>query len=481
MREGGDSGIWRGAVRYLRRDPHRTAALVLAALFAAVTIAFKLTQFNSLQTQLYDLGETSNVLWNTFHGRPFWTSVMEENYLGQHFAPALALLGPLVVVTGSAGSLIVVQCLVFAAATVGVFVFARRITGSGPAGLFWALTFALSPLVHEILRVDFHEVGVGAGLTVGLLAAWEIRRPKMFWWFLVLGLLIREGYGFYLSGFGLALALARTQTPWAPPRRLAALGLGWSSLLVFAVMPFLAGGVWKPAAFAFGGGVHSAADLAGRFLTLAPWREWLGNPGRLGAVLQILAGVGALPLLSPLRAVAWILPILLNAVSANPWQQRFELHYSAAFLPYLFWGGAHGLRKVIEWARRPPLWKRRALPLAGLLLLGFNASRIPLYYHAASAARRAAARRMIDRLPPGDSVMAQTNLLAHVSLRRFVAVAPSPRPARWIFLDNLCVDQAIPELREVQAAFLERHRSYVVDEDQGLVLLHFPNVPNPSE
>ncbi|HNC75638.1 MAG TPA: DUF2079 domain-containing protein, partial [Elusimicrobiota bacterium] len=125
MREGGVPGRWRAADHCFRRDPYWTAALLLAAVFAAVTIAFKLIQFNSLQTQLYDLGETSNVLWNTFHGRPFWTSVMEENYLGQHFAPALALLGPLVVVTGSAGSLIVVQCLVFAAATVGVFVFAR--------------------------------------------------------------------------------------------------------------------------------------------------------------------------------------------------------------------------------------------------------------------------------------------------------------------------------------------------------------------
>lgn len=465
----------------LRRDPFLVTALVFSLLFAALTISFKFLQFGSLQTQLYDLGESSNVLWNTFHGRPFWSSVMEENYLGQHFAPALALLGPLVVWTRSAGSLIVVQCLGFAAALTGLFVLTRRITGSGPAALFWALAFALSPQVHEILRVDFHEVGVGAGLTVGFLAAWETRRSKLFWWFLVLGLLVREDYGFYLAGFGLALILSRSKSSWAPPGLLIGLGVGWSSLLVFVGMPFLAGGVWKPAAFAFGGGVHSAVDLAGRYFSLAPWREWLGSPPRLGAALQILAGTGGLPLLNPLLAVSWVFPLLLNALSVNPWQQRFELHYSAAFLPYLFWGGAYGLKKVVACYRRPGPWNRPVVIMAGILLLGFNARRIPLYYHSASAERRATARRMIARLPPGDSVMAQTNLLAHVSLRRFVAVAPSARPSRWIFLDNLCVDQAIPELREAQAAFLERHRSFIVDEGQGLVLLHFPNVPNPPE
>lgn len=96
---------------------------------------------------------------------------------------------------------------------------------------------------------------------------------------------------------------------------------------------------------------------------------------------------------------------------------------------------------------------------------------------------------VLDRTMSGDgSELAPlgvdtTDLVTTHAIRRyaFLPGTPSPRPARWIFLDNLCVDQAIPELREVQAAFLERHRSYVVDEDQGLVLLHFPNVPNPSE
>ncbi len=66
--------------------------LSVVAVFAAVTVFFKFQQFSALNTQLYDLGESANVLWNTFHGRPFWSSVMGENYLGQHFAPALALL-----------------------------------------------------------------------------------------------------------------------------------------------------------------------------------------------------------------------------------------------------------------------------------------------------------------------------------------------------------------------------------------------------
>lgn len=445
-----------------------------AALFAALTLFFKSRQFDSLQTQLYDLGESGNVLWNTFHGRPFWSSVMGENYLGQHFAPALALLGPFFWFGDTAFPLIVAQCLALAAAVPAVYVLGSKVTGRPAAGVFLAGLYVTSPYVHEIIRVDFHEVGLGLALTLGALAAWESGRRKWFWWAVAVLCLLREDYGFSLAGWGAALLAAR-----AAPRRITAAliagGVAWSGVLIFLVMPAIAGGVWKPAVFAFGAENPGGASLVRHFLSPGVWAAFLGDASRTGAVVKLILTFGALPLLSPTRSPAWVLPVLLNALGNNPWQQKFELHYSATALPFLFWGAAHGLKSLLHrWGSAGRGRSAVIAAAAGGALLIASAGRIPKYYAATPAARNSAARRMVKRIPPGDSVMAQTNLLPHVCRRRAVVLVPDRRPVQWIFLDNIMVQQSIPGLWAVQKRFVETHPDWVVDAEAGLMLLSPP-------
>lgn len=456
------------------------AGAVAAALFAALTIFFKFLQFDSLQTQLYDVSETANVLWNTFHGRPFWSGLMGENYLGQHFAPALALLGPFLWFGDTAFPLIVAQCLALAAAVPVVYVLGEKITGRPAAGGVLAALFVFSPYVHEVIRVDFHEVGVGMALTLGALAAWETGRRKLFWWLVAATLLLREDYGLYWAGFGAALFLSR-----AAGRRGALIGVAagglWSALLIFVVMPAIAGGAWKPAAFAFGPEAKSGASLARYLLSPAAWAALFGDAERLGHAALLLLSVGGLSLLCPSRAPAWALPLFLNALAANPWQQRFELHYAAAVLPYLFWAAAHGAKRLSAWGnrRRAPRWAGPLAAGGALILLVWNGARIPKYFAETSPARRAAARRMARRIPPGDAVMAQTNLLPRVCLRENVFLVPSREPVQWIFLDNRLVEQSMPRLWEAQKRFLEANRAHIVDAEEDLVLLSPGIAPAP--
>lgn len=445
---------------------------VAAVLFAGLTIFFKSLQFDSLQTQLYDLSETTNVLWNTFHGRPFWSGLMGENYLGQHFAPALAFLGPFLWFGDTAFPLIVAQCLALAAALPAVYMLGSKISGRPVVGGVLAAFFVFSPYVHEVIRVDFHEVGVGLALTVGALAAWETGRRKLFWWLVAATLLLREDYGLYWAGFCAALFFSR-----AADRRGALIGAAagvlWSALLIFLVMPTIAGGAWKPAAFAFGPETKTGASLARYLLSPAAWAALFGTPERLGHAALLLLSVGGLSLLAPSRAPAWALPLFLNALAANPWQQRFDLHYSATVLPYLFWTAAHGVTRLSVWAdrRRLPRWVGALAAGGALVLLVWNGARIPKYFAETSPARRAAARRMAGRIPPGDSVMAQTNLLPRVCRRENVSLVPGRGPAQWIFLDNRLAEQAMPRLWEAQKRFLEAHRAYIVDAEEDLVLL----------
>lgn len=456
---------------YLATNRNFVVGVAVVILFSTITLFFKSNQFDSLLTQLYDIGESGNVLWNTFQGRPFWSSVMAENYLGQHFAPGLALLGPFFLFGKTAFPLIVAQCIALAIAIPAVFILGSKVTGHPMAGTFFVGLYVLSPYVHEVLRADFHEVGVGLALTLGALAAWESKKQKWFWWITGGLFLLREDYGLYLAGFGISLLLARA-APFRIASGLAMGGMVWSGFLILFVMPSISGGVWKPAQFALGFENSGGAPLVWHFFSPEVWATFLGNPPRITAVGKLILTFGGLPLLNPTRSPAWALPLLLNALGNNPWQQRFELHYSATILPFLFWGSAHGLKYFLDFIG--PL-KNRLInslpPLVGGVLLIASAVRIPKYYSETPVSRQLAARRMIDRIPPGDSVMDQTNLLPHVCRRKNVFLVPDRRPAKWFFLDNHMVQYNIPELWADQKYFVESHLDWVVDAEAGLMLL----------
>ncbi|MGQ0644578.1 MAG: DUF2079 domain-containing protein, partial [Elusimicrobiota bacterium] len=101
----------------------------LAALFAAAVSALKAGQHFSLQTQAYDLGIYANVLWNTGQGRFFENSISRVSYLGDHFAPLLLLLVPLLRLWENAAALLLFQSAALALAVPAVYGLARRAAG----------------------------------------------------------------------------------------------------------------------------------------------------------------------------------------------------------------------------------------------------------------------------------------------------------------------------------------------------------------
>ena len=101
--------------------------LVWIVVASANSIAELLT-FNSTSR---DIGVYLQMLWNTGHGRPFQTTLLESNrlHLAEHVALLLPVLSPLYALRPDPRWLFVAQTTVLALAAAPVYLLARRLLG----------------------------------------------------------------------------------------------------------------------------------------------------------------------------------------------------------------------------------------------------------------------------------------------------------------------------------------------------------------
>ena len=104
--------------------------LAYAVFFSAASIQ----KHHAFQTTDFDLGNLSQVVWNTLHGRPFLLTNPEgaqpEMSLGIHVWPIILLLAPLYLVWPDPRLLLIAQSVVIALGAWPVYLLAQRAASS---------------------------------------------------------------------------------------------------------------------------------------------------------------------------------------------------------------------------------------------------------------------------------------------------------------------------------------------------------------
>src|SRR6185295_7298912 len=97
----------------LTRRLDHLAALALGLLFLAVSGGFAIAQHLTFHTRARDMGIYVQALWNAAQGRPFLSSLLQDNtnHLAEHVAPALWPLVPLAGLVPDAVPLLTLQQL----------------------------------------------------------------------------------------------------------------------------------------------------------------------------------------------------------------------------------------------------------------------------------------------------------------------------------------------------------------------------------
>lgn len=361
------------------RWPAALALMIVAA--AAVLAGYSIARHNAFNSKAYDLGLHAQVWWNTSQGRLFAGSVEVDNYLGDHVSPIILPLAPLYRLWPDARLLLLLQAVALALGAWPLALLARRRLlphwpqGAHLAALLLALIYLSYPALGFVNRFEFHEEVFAVPLLLAAFWALEARRLVVMSLALLLAMLTKEDVGLTVAAFGLwawwrgrsgpvtlsgsgaHLAPARNASGESPDptrdRRLqttglawAAIGIAWSLLALFVIIPAVRGAesdtlsryAWlgNGPADILAGVIQNPGRVAGHLL---------GEPRRLWMLAKFLLPVGFLPLLSPAILIA--LPSLaINWLAGNLYQASIYFHYAALTIPVVFAAAVYGMEHM---------------------------------------------------------------------------------------------------------------------------------------
>ena len=460
--------------------------LIAVFLYIVIFGTLAVRQHLAFETGALDLGNYDQAMWNAAHGRGLTMSTQPDistHRMGHHVEPILYLLVPLYWLWPSPLTLLWVQTIALGLAAWPLFLLAYRRLNSHWAALLIALAYLLLPATEAVNLFDFHAVSLSplfmfwALYFVGLWKTegeWRSRgvgergsggvgdreisgqaiHYSLFTihysLFFILAMATKEDVSLTVMMVGLYLAF------WQRRRR--------AGLIIFALAAMWAAAAWGVVipAFRTGGGqsvfVAYYGDLGASPLEIAfspftkPLLVWqkLTRPESLAALGMLtipfafinLAGWPVFLLAAPSLAI--------TLLSDNPLQQQLETwHYAAPMLPFVTLAAADGVARVSRWAGGQGSggvgeWgsegaKKRHLPYSpapllpyvlALLLLatlsyhylrGYSPLSKPFHWPQVTA-HHALGEELAASIPPEAKVMAQAELVPHLSQREYVRI-----------------------------------------------------------
>lgn len=404
-------------------------------------------QQRAFETGRFDVGNLAQVVWSTANGR--FLEITDVNgdqisRLGAHFDPIVVLLVPLWWIWPSPELLLVVQAVAVALGAVPVYLLARKHLGSELAGLVFGVVYLLYPPTQWLVVDDFHPVAFATPLL--LAAIWFLDEDRLLPFAVCAGAACttKEQIGLAVAMLGLWYAVAHGR------RRAGAVifGVGTAVAVIATavVVPLYAPGTGSPfeGRYASVGG-SPAGIVRGAFEHPLRLLQELTEHRDLAYLVDLLAPLGGLSLLSPLLAATALPEVALNLLSDTPTQTSIHFHYTAGAIPGLVAAAVLGASRV---QRRWPTHSR-ALGTGVVVVVvasGIVLGPLPIWAHVPFGSSLAvddhvvtghdrAAARVLDAIPSDAPVSATNTLGAHLSERRRVFNFPVLREATWIAVD----------------------------------------------
>lgn len=324
-------------------------ALLAFGLFAFVAIR----QHDTFHTRARDMGIYAQAIWNTGHGRPFASTLLQDNrlHIAEHVAPVMALIVPLYAILPDPRVLLLLQQASLALAGLPVFFYARRQVGD-LAALGLLVGYELMPMTSRIAFSEFHPIVMAAlPIALGVKAVLEGKTRAAVVW-LVLALLFEEETAPIVGAAGAYLWLRHRQ--WSG-FGVGALAAAWLLVLTLVVMPAF----HDRRTLEQVSGNRSLDHYEQVQQRPAVALEWLTGPRGLHAATWLLLPTLGLPLLAP-GALAIAAPSFALLFLADR-EGNVAGHWAGAVLPVYWLAAAAGLAALMRLVTRQRAERRLML------------------------------------------------------------------------------------------------------------------------
>ena len=403
------------------------------AAFAAGFGTLAALEHRAFETGRFDLGNMTQAVWSTAHGRPLEVTELggeQISRLGAHVDPILVLFAPLWWIWPSPTMLLVVQAVVVALGAVPVFWLGRKHLGSDWAGALCSFAYLAYPAVQWLTLDEFHPVALACPLL--LFAFWYLDEDRL-WAFVpcaVLAGLTKEEIPLVIGALGVWYAIAKGRR--LAGAVIAVVGTAATAFSLAVVMPHFREGA-DPAFYGRYEAVGGSPGGLAKTLVTDPLAviEAVTERRDLVYLLELGAPLAGLFLLAPLVLIAALPELAANLLSSVSTQTSIRFHYTAPIVPFLFAAAILGAAELRQ-ARRAAV-VLLAASVAGAVLIGPLRAR-ELGPDRLSSHDRVAAQAIA--LVPSSAAVSSTNGLGgHLSERRRVYSFPVVRDSDWVLVD----------------------------------------------
>jgi len=360
----------------------RWPTIAMWILVSAYTIFFSAASIQkhlAFQSTDFDLGNLSQVVWNTLHGRPFLLTNPEgtqpEMSLGIHVWPILLLIAPLYLVWSDPRALLILQSVVIALGAWPVYWLARDVLPDAWARsrfpivpLAFAMVYLCFPALQSANMFDFHPLALVP--TLLLLAFYALEQERWRWYALwaLLAMACQEDVALMVGMMGLYLILRRQ---WRAGLATIAVSATWFALAVGVILPYFDTAGASPFASRY---QYLGDDPLEMVLTIVTRPgvvlEAILMPQKLAYLRDLLLPVGFLSLLAPQVLMISLPPVLTNLLSTKDLMHSLEgFHYSVNVVPFVVVSAAYGVAWLVQRSARHRVWRWMALALAAVVLV----------------------------------------------------------------------------------------------------------------
>jgi uncharacterized membrane protein len=430
---------------------HRWKLVLLGGMvsWSAGLLATVRSDYSRFRLGRFDLGNMVQAVWSTAHGRPLdYTRIdgQQTARLASHVDPILVLLAPLWVAVPSPLTLAAVQIVAVALGALPVYWLGRRHLGSERLAALLALAYLAYPWLSWNAVDAMHPATLAVPLFLYCVYFLDGDRLWAAAPFAVLSLATGELMGISLAALGVWYGLARRRR-WAG-LAIALLGMGWTIVAVYVVVPAFADG---PSPY-FGYYASVGGSPVGVLKTAVTDPGAIASTLFTGRLVLYVVGLGAplvgLFVLAPGLAAVALPQVLASGLSDSEVMTEPRHHYTAAVIPFLVAATVLGIARLP--AARHAFAGTLVLAASVTISLAVGAWSFALqensfWYAAPVAPARIDALRSAVALVPGDAAVTSTNKAgSHLSARRYLYSVPVLGRSNWVVIDTADPFVAVP-------------------------------------
>lgn len=446
--------------RFKKYSPLVILGILIGGYIVIMSIT-TITRHLSFNSGAFDLGIFDQVIWNTLHGSPLYSSILgNRHFFGEHFSPILLLISPLYLIYEHPITLLIFQTIALASGAIPLYLLAKKKLENSSLALLFSLMYLCYQPMRNVNLFDFHEIAIVTPLFLFAFFYLDQRKYAMFGLFLMLAVLCKEEVTTIVFIFGIYVAHIQKQKKLG--YSLACIGILLFIVEIGFIIPH-----YRQGAFGFVDRyTYLGQNIPQIFYTLLlrpiyVLKHTLTSK-KIMYIIDTFEPLGFLSILSPSHLLLTLPTLLQNLLSDYKPQYTIGYQYTAPLTPFVFISAIHGLKNLYTNGRIQKYLKIemrkvhiRYVIFVGLLLCMLFLGKSPIYnlrqYRITD--HTGTIQKLMQVIPKMAVVSAQELFVPHLSHRKYIYIFPTIHDAEYIFLDTSTVTWGMSKEEYCQTVF----------------------------